>query len=137
MFNLHVSDIFSRSFLSISPDLELTDAIEQLIKHKVIGAPVVDDSGVLIGYLSEQDCLHPLTTNSYFCDGRIQVKDVMSTEVLTCGLQDSLLDIAARMQRRHQPKRYPVIEQGKIVGMVERSQVLQALSQSYRRCSAA
>lgn len=137
MFNLHVHDILTRTFLSISPDLELTQAIELLIKHKVIGAPVVDDTGMLVGYLSEQDCLVPLTTNSYFCDGLIQVKDVMSKEVITCQRSDTLLDVASRMQRRHQPKRYPVIDNNKVIGIVERSHVLQALAQSYRSCSAA
>ncbi|MBS3799339.1 CBS domain-containing protein [Pseudoalteromonas sp. BDTF-M6] len=137
MFNIKVSDIIKRTFLSISPDLELTAAIDLLLKHQVIGAPVTDDSGKLLGYLSEQDCLAPLTTNSYFCDGRIQVREVMSQDVLTCQLDDSLLDLAARMRRHNLPKRYPVIDQGKVIGMAERSQVLQALSQSYRSCSAA
>ncbi|KJY97025.1 CBS domain-containing protein [Pseudoalteromonas ruthenica] len=137
MFDLKVQHAMSRSFLSLSPDLELTAAIALLKKHQVIGAPVVDEQQQLVGYLSEQDCLAPLTINSYFCDGRITVADVMHQDVLTTSTQTPLLEVALKMQQPHKPKQYPVVEQNKVIGIISRTQVLHALSRSYQKCSAA
>ncbi len=51
-----VSDYMSGKLITSSPGTDVLDAIHELVRHGIAGAPVVDDSGNLIGMLSELDC---------------------------------------------------------------------------------
>jgi CBS domain-containing protein len=104
----------------------LMDAVETLTKHKLIGMPVVDDENRVVGFISEQDCIHSLLATSYFHEGNPVVDEVMSREPLTIGLNDSVLDLARRLGR-DKPKVYPVVDNGKLVGLITRSDILKAL----------
>ncbi|HKJ21309.1 MAG TPA: CBS domain-containing protein, partial [Woeseiaceae bacterium] len=52
-----VKDYMARTLVTFKPETEVRDAIHVLVKHRIAGAPVVNDEGNLIGMLSELDCM--------------------------------------------------------------------------------
>ncbi|AOT09978.1 CBS domain-containing protein [Pseudoalteromonas luteoviolacea] len=130
-----ISDIMSGQFPNITPDTEITDAIEQLHKFGLFGAPVQDSQGKLIGFISEQQLLAPLLQSSYFCDGANQVAELMSTDTLSVTQETTIVDLATQMQQ-NKPKIYPVLEDEKVIAIVTRSQIIAALKDNYLSCSA-
>ena len=96
---------------------------------------MLDDQKRLIGFLSEQDCIPSLLTGSYHCDSRTRVEDLMSRTPLFVSPDDSILDLARQMTGAR-PKVYPVLEGGKVVGIINRRQVMQALNAQMKQCQA-
>jgi len=112
----------------------LIDVVEILTKHKTTGMPVIDDNRKVVGFISEQDCIHSMLETSYFCEGNPSVDEVMSSTPLTVSPKDSVVDLA-RTMGRDKPKVYPVVEDGKLVGLVTRNDVLKALRVEVMQCS--
>ncbi|QTL36609.1 CBS domain-containing protein [Pseudoalteromonas viridis] len=130
-----IADIMSTQFPLITPETEITDAIAQLEKFALFGAPVQNSEGKLVGFISEQQLLTPLLQSSYFCDGATAVGQLMRTETLSVSRTTTVVDLATQMQQ-DKPKIYPVIENDKVIAVVTRSQVLSALKENYLSCSA-
>ncbi|TMO53535.1 CBS domain-containing protein [Pseudoalteromonas phenolica] len=131
-----IKDIMTSQLPAIYAHTELTDIIEQLQSHGLFGAPVVDAQKQLIGFISEQQLLNPLLQNSYFCDGQITAQDLMSQDVLAVKSNMLVVDLATQMQG-DKPKIYPVVENNKVIGLVTRSRVINALKQAYLSCAKA
>ncbi|GMM86855.1 CBS domain-containing protein [Pseudoalteromonas sp. MTN2-4] len=131
-----IKDMMTSQFPTIYAHTELTDIIEQLQSHGLFGAPVVDAQKQLIGFISEQQLLNPLLQNSYFCDGKIIAQDLMSKDVLAVKSNMLVVDLATQMQG-DKPKIYPVVEDNKVIGLVTRSRVINALKQAYLSCAKA
>ena len=131
-----IKDMMTSQFPTIYAHTELTDIIEQLQSHGLFGAPVVDAQKQLIGFISEQQLLNPLLQNSYFCDGKITAQDLMSKDVLAVKSNMLVVDLATQMQG-DKPKIYPVLEDNKVIGLVTRSRVINALKQAYLSCAKA
>ncbi len=124
---IKISDCMLRQFISLSPEMDVVDAATLLIKYKSIGAPVVNDGGCLIGWVSEQDCLAVVSQDMYFSDRQRSVEDIMSTEVMTAKPNDTILDVAERMSKE-KPKSYPVIsDECHVLGVVTRHIVLKKM----------
>ncbi len=117
----------------LTPQLGLAEALDRLHHSGLSGLPVLDDQQQLVGFLSEQDCIPSLITGSYHCDTRTQVEDMMSRTPLSVDPDDSILDLARQMSGA-KPKIYPVLEQGKVIGIISRHQVMQALNQQMKGC---
>ena len=120
---------------SLSPELGLAEAMDRLHLADLGGLPVLDDQRRLIGFLSEQDCIPALLTGSYHCDSRTRVEDLMSRTPLFVGPDDSILDLARQMTGA-KPKVYPVLEGGKVIGIINRRQVMRALNTQMKQCQA-
>ncbi len=104
----------------------ISEVIDTLIKNNVSGAAVVDEDNNVIGYVSEQDCIHHVLADSYYCESTTLVDSVMKEEVVTVTAKDNIIDLANRMQN-NQPKHFPVVEGSKLVGFIRRSDILRAL----------
>lgn len=130
---LHIRDHMSRLTHFLTPQLGLAEALDRLHHSGLSGLPVLDDQQQLVGFLSEQDCIPSLITGSYHCDTRTQVEDMMSRTPLSVDPDDSILDLARQMTGA-KPKIYPVLEQGKVIGIISRHQVIQALNQQMKGC---
>ena len=130
---LHIRDHMSRLTHFLTPQLGLAEALDRLHLSGLSGLPVLDDQQQLVGFLSEQDCIPSLITGSYHCDTRTQVEDMMSRTPLSVDPDDSILDLARQMTGA-KPKIYPVLEQGKVIGIISRHQVMQALNQQMKGC---
>lgn len=134
MIKTTVADIMHTNPVSARIDQPLIDVVEVLSKHRLMGIPVVDDNKQVVGFISEQDCIQSLLATSYFCEGNPRVGDVMSRESLNLRPGDSVVDLARRMGRG-KPKVYPVVDEGRLVGLVSRSDVLGALREEARACA--
>ncbi|QJT25627.1 CBS domain-containing protein [Aeromonas media] len=132
---LQIRDHMSRLAHSLSPQLGLAEALDRLHQADSSGLPVLDDQKRLIGFLSEQDCIPSLLTGSYHCDSRTRVEDLMSRTPLFVSPDDSILDLARQMTGA-KPKIYPVREGDKVVGIINRRQVMQALNAQMKQCQA-
>ncbi|MEZ6930696.1 CBS domain-containing protein [Aeromonas sp. S16(2024)] len=132
---LQIRDHMSRPTHLLSPQLALAEALDRLHQADASGLPVLDDQKRLIGFLSEQDCIPSLLTGSYHCDSRTRVEDLMSRTPLFVSPDDSILDLARQMTGAR-PKVYPVLEGGKVIGIINRRQVMQALNAQMKQCQA-
>jgi CBS domain-containing protein len=85
-----------------------------------------------IGFVSEQDCLRHLLVSSYHQEGSLRVEELMHDQPLTVREDDSVVDVAGLMVKQ-KPKIYPVLDSGdRLVGLLTRRAVLQALNDSRR-----
>ncbi|MBQ4850021.1 CBS domain-containing protein [Pseudoalteromonas sp. MMG012] len=129
-----VKEIMTTHVPAIYADSELTEAIDELHQHTLFCAPVLDGQQHLVGFISEQQMLAPLLQSSYFCEGKIMVKELMTDNVVSVTEHMNIVDLAQQMQG-NKPKVYPVTSNGKVIGLVTRSQVIEALKQDYLSCS--
>ncbi|ABV87751.1 CBS domain-containing protein [Shewanella pealeana] len=133
MDSINVKEHMDRHPVLLTPSMSLATAVEQLLKHTKIGAPVVEADGQLVGFLSQQDCLAVMLKSSYHCDLIAIVKDCMRTDVLSVTPDSSVLQLAEQMLGP-KPKIYPVVEEGKVVGTISRANVLEAINTYMQQC---
>lgn len=124
--SIKVSDYMAANLITFKPDMEMRLAISHLIEKRISGAPVVDDRGNLVGVLSEQDCMKMALSAGYHDDPGGLVKDFMSTKVVTIEADTSILQLA-QMFVDSPYRRYPVLQNNRLVGQISRRDVLRAL----------
>ncbi|ASJ73854.1 CBS domain-containing protein [Granulosicoccus antarcticus] len=124
--SIKVSDYMAASLVTFKPDMEMRLAISLLVEKRISGAPVVDDHGNLVGILSEQDCMKVALSAGYYDDYAGQVKDYMSKQVTTIEADTSILALA-QLFIDSPFRRYPVMQNNRLVGQVSRRDVLRAL----------
>ncbi|WP_020410797.1 CBS domain-containing protein [Hahella ganghwensis] len=133
MENLKVSDCMSRKFVSFTPEMPVVEAAMNLVQNELIGGPVVNGEGALIGWISEQDCLGTVSQVMYYADRAATVSDIMRKEVLAAKTDDNLLDLASMMQQ-HKPKIYPVVdERQRVMGVISRRIILREMCKQISR----
>lgn len=130
---LCVRDIMSRDTFHVIPTTPIDECARQLAAHKLSGAPVTDAYGHLIGFVSEQDLLLPLSQSAYHCDSPGSVAKVMSEDVLFVTPNQQVMQIAKLMMDT-KPKMYPVIEEGRLIGIITRRLVMRALLHAQQSC---
>ena len=133
MESMKVVDYMDRQPVLLHADMTLAAAVEKLLTQKKLGAAVVDLQGNLVGFLSQQDCLAVMLKSTYHCDLTANVSDCMRTDVLTVTKETSIISLAEQMLQA-KPKIYPVIDQGKVVGIIDRNLVLRAINVSMQEC---
>ncbi len=126
MESILVKDHMDRDPHAIQQNTSVEEAVEMLLKHKITGAPVVDDRNHLVGFLSEQDCIQELLNDSFYASDSPWVSSVMNKTVKTVSPENSIIEIAEAMAKQP-PKNYPVVEDGKLVGLLSRRLILKAL----------
>ena len=117
----------------LTADMSLAIAVDKLLESNKSGAPVVDSVGKLVGFLSQQDCLSVMLKSSYHCDMISTVADCMKSPVLTVAPDDSILELAEQMLGA-KPKIYPVLSAGKVIGTINRTNVLKAMNIYMQQC---
>ena len=153
---MNAADVMIHDVITVSPDDTVSAAVQLLIDNDISAVPVLDDDGALVGMLSEADLLHraeigtenrhpwwleAVTPASRLADefakshGR-QVADVMSTAIVTASSDTPLGEIATLLER-HRIKRIPIVDDGELVGMVSRSNLIQALASTPQAAVAA
>jgi len=140
-------DVMVRNVVTVHPETEVTEAIKLLAEHDFSALPVVDANGKLVGMLSEGDLLHrveigtekrhprwleslagasTLATEFAKSHGK-KVSEVMTEGVVAVGEDTPLAEIAAIFER-NRIKRVPVVHDGQLMGIVSRSNLIQALA---------
>jgi CBS domain-containing protein len=145
-FVVKVRRIMTTDVVSVKPDTTFKDVVEQLVAAGVSGLPVVDDRGVLVAIITEADLVakeaYPgqrsralgvladvLSAREHHWVTKARgwtAADIMTTNVETCAPDDDVR-LAARRMLAHGVKRMPVLEGGKLVGIVSRRDILRGL----------
>ncbi len=115
-----VRNVMNVNVLTISADSTVEEAIKRLLGNHISGMPVVDEEGQLVGIVSEFQLLETVYSPEV---KRLLVNDVMTNDVLTVAPNTMLLD-AAGMMVAHRIRRLPVVDNGRIVGIVARRDLL-------------
>lgn len=124
-----IADCMTTDFAHITPDLPVARAAQKLIRKAVIGSPVIDAEGKLVGWVSEQDCLRVTLQVAYMNQSVATVSEIMRRDVLSVKENDDPLELAQQMLKE-KPKNYPVVDQhNKVIGVVTRRHVLNMLVQ--------
>ena len=123
-----VRDYMAGRLVKFKPDMEVLDAIHELVEHRIAGAPVVNDQGELIGMLSETDCLKVALNAGYYGHWGGPVADFMTHDVETIDADMNIVDLAQRFLDSGF-RRFPVLRNNRLVGQISRRDVLRALGQ--------
>ena len=126
-------DIMRSAEIALKPGMSLDKVSEHLTKHHLPGAPVVDENKKPVGYVSEYDCLQQLMQSSYYCDNASLVEDVMSTELIVSRPDIAIIDLASLMNNS-KVNVMPIVESGKLQGLVSRGDVMRALVRDMDEC---
>ncbi|TEW55399.1 CBS domain-containing protein [Psychromonas sp. RZ22] len=114
--------------ISFTEDMNLEAAVDKLLASSLIGGPVVNQEGHVVGWLSEQDCLAKIIEANYYSEHAALVGDVMSCAPLAVQGTLSIVDLAQKMIHE-KPKMYPVLnEDAEYVGLITRKAVLGAIN---------
>ena len=114
--------------VTLSPMMDVFEAIGLLLKHEISGAPVVDEQRYLQGVFSERCSMSVLVAAAYDQLPSTQLFAFMDTEMGTVGEETDLLTIAQTF-RNTSCRRLPVLRDGKLVGQISRRDVLRAAHQ--------
>ena len=144
---MNASDIMTKTVISGRPDTTVEEAAELMSQHRISAIPVLDDKDGLVGIVSEGDLMRrvegakdetrswwlslfsePQSSARSFVQERGQhLKDIMTTQVTTVTPDTPAGQIAKLLEKKH-IKRVPVVEDAKLVGIVSRANLLQALA---------
>ncbi len=128
-----VRDCMSRKVVSFDVQDDIGDIVAVLLEHKITGAPVLDGARQVIGFISEQDCIKEMLNTAFYCDLTAVAADIMKTSVITVDPDMPISELAEQLNTQR-PKVYPVVEEGRLVGIISRSDILQALYDASVRC---
>jgi CBS domain-containing protein len=144
---MKVHDVMTWGTITVEPDASVTRAVRLMLQNKISGLPVVDTNGQLVGMVTEGDFLRrgelgtrrqrprwlefllgpgKLATEYVQSSGQ-KVSQVMTPEPKTITPETPLEEVVGLMER-HRIKRLPVVQDGKLVGIVSRANLLHALA---------
>jgi CBS-domain-containing membrane protein len=144
---MNASDVMARDVVTVGPEDEVSKAVQLLVDHDVSALPVVDSEKRVIGILSEADLLHRekigtekhrpwwleavmpasvLALDYAKSHGR-KVSELMSENVVAAAENTSISELANILEK-HRIKRVPILKDGKLVGIVSRANLIQALA---------
>ena len=119
-------DAMTKEVITVAPDATVEETISLLLDHQISGMPVVDDDGYLVGIVSEYQLLE-VTYDPEMRDRR--VKDFMTKSPITVGPSTWLPEVATLFVI-HRIRRLPVVEDGRMLGIIARRDVLRYLAEN-------
>ena len=142
---MKAADVMTPNVVTVRPETSVIDAIKLMLQDQISGLPVVDKSGQVKGIVTEGDFLRrtelgterkrkrwlewllgPGLADEYVHSHGRKVEDVMTTDVRAVG-PDVSLDEVVQLMERYRIKRVPVVESGRLLGIVSRANLLRAL----------
>ena len=146
---MKVLDVMQTKVITIRPDMEIKEIAKTLYDNKISGVPVVDSNSNLVGIVSEGDLLHkeanPQPPSVFGILGALiyyrgvkeydsdlkkliatQASEIMTSKVVTINKEASIEEAASLMVNK-KIKRLPVLEDGKIIGIVTRMDIIKTL----------
>jgi CBS domain-containing protein len=148
-------DVMTWGAITVEPEASATRAVRLMLQNNISGLPVVDDKGQLVGMVTEGDFLRrgelgtqrqrPRWLEFLVGPGRLaaeyvqssgrKIAEIMTPEPKTIS-PETPLDEVVSMMERHSIKRLPVVQDGKLVGIVSRANLLHALASVAREIKA-
>jgi CBS domain-containing protein len=143
---MKAEEIMTPKPVSVTPKTAIIDAAKLMLQHHISGLPVIDVNGAVVGIVTEGDLLRRTETGTerhrspwlafLVGPGRLagdyveaharKVGEVMTSEVAVVDPSDDLADVVRLMEKRH-IKRLPVVDNGKLVGIVSRADLVREL----------
>jgi CBS domain-containing protein len=144
---MKASDVMVTDVVTAKPDSSVYDVAELLLTNRISAVPIVDDAGKLLGMVSEGDLLRrgeadtgherswwlkllmgrELLAAEYLKEHSRRVRDVMTRGIVSAEPDTPVADIATLLER-YRIKRVPIVRDGKVVGIVSRANLIQALA---------
>ena len=151
---MKAADVMISNVITVGVDASIGEVAAILLNNHISAAPVVDENGELVGIVSEGDLIRrpeigtserhswwlELISNEWASATECikshsrKVADVMTRDVITAKPDTPLGDIAAMLER-NRIKRVPIVEEGKLAGLVSRANILQALASATKKLS--
>jgi CBS domain-containing protein len=144
---MRAMDVMTTSVVAVPPNATIADAAKLMLERRISGLPVIDAKGKLVGMVSEGDLLRRVESDTerrrprwlelfaanstlaaeYVRSHAKRVADVMTEHMVTVREDTPLAEVADILESKR-VKRVPVLRDGKIVGIVSRSNLLQAVA---------
>lgn len=121
---INAKDVMIRELITIGPEEKIALADLIMTRSSIGGLPVVD-RGKLVGIITQRDIM--LTRNYEI--GGLMARDLMSKNLITVGSEASLKEILGLMLDK-KIERIPVVENGKLLGLIVHNKVLRAIYES-------
>lgn len=138
---MRARDVMSQPVITVRPTTPIKEAAALLAEHRISGAPVVDESGELVGIVSEADLIALETTPDPRSQARPlpprerplprTVAEVMTREVIVAE-EDTDVAVVAQRMLQGGVKRLPVLRGRRLVGIVSRHDLLELLTRDDR-----
>jgi len=122
---LTARDIMTKRVITLRPDHDLFDVIDLFVRNKISGAPVVDRNGKYLGVFSERASISLLLDAAERGTPTNHIENFIDTEAATVDPHTGLLSIAQILMQT-QYRRLPVVERGRVIGLISRRDVLRA-----------
>ena len=124
---INVSDYMTKNLIVFKPQQSVLDVMHQLIKNRISGGPVVNEKHELVGIISEGDCIKQITESRYYNQPleNINVEEHMIKNVETINGDMNIFDAAEKFLSS-KTRRFPIIEDGKLVGQISQKDILKA-----------
>ena len=107
----------------------VTDVIKLLLRWHISGLPIVDSEGQLVGIITEHDVLN-FALSGHAAD--TEASEVMTKNVVTYS-PDTLVVEVINYFAAHRVRRVPVVDGGKVVGVISRRDIVRYMDQTYGR----
>lgn len=140
--------IMTRKVVTVKADASILDAANLMLQHHISGLPVVDETGTLIGIVSEGDYIRRSEIGTqtprigwldfiigagksaldYVHEHGRKVSEVMTQDDLCTAVEDMPLEQLVRLMGRKNIKRVPIVCGNRLVGIVTRSDLLRAVA---------
>ena len=145
---MKAQDIMTRDVTTVRPDTSVRDIAALMVEKHISGVPVLTDKGKIVGMVSQSDLLHRAEVGTErkhkwwfrtFADSNalareyakahgLKAHDIMSRYVVSVRDDAELRDVADILDN-HRIKRVPVVQEGRLVGIITRGDLVRALSQ--------
>jgi CBS domain-containing protein len=143
---MNAAEIMTREVISVGPETPVREIAAMMLERRISGVPVVDAGGHVLGIVSEGDLIRrpELETDrartgwlGLFLSEEDRARDFVKshgrlarevmTKPATCVGPETPLDEVVRLMERLRVKRLPVVENGKLAGLVTRTDLLRAM----------
>ena len=122
-----VSDFMTKDLITFRPDQSMEEVVDSLINNKISGGPVVNDKNELVGIISEGDCIKHISESRYYNmppeDDKIENRMVKNVETIDGDM--NIFD-AANKFLSDKRRRFPIVQDGKLVGQISQKDILKA-----------
>jgi len=126
-FKRTARNIMTETVITAKPDILVTGIINLLLRWHISGLPVVDDEGKLLGIVTEHDIINSTLSGDA---ATTTASEVMSKNVDTYAPDAPLEEIVNHFAARR-IRRVPVVEGGKVVGIISRRDIIREMNRIY------
>jgi len=129
VFERMARHIMTDTVITAKEDMVVTDVIKLLLRWHISGLPVVDDEGMLLGIITEHDVMNFALSGDA---ADTKAREVMIKQVETYSPDTPVAEIINYFAARR-IRRAPVVEEGKVVGIISRRDIIREMDRIYSR----